>query len=95
MPAPKKDTDKKNTGQKKSAALTVSATICPRCRADFLCNAGDIKQCQCWGIGLGPDDFAYLKQQGFSAEQTGCLCRNCLLEIQREVALVAKNPPLA
>ena len=95
MPAFKKDTDKKNTEQKKGTALTVSATICPRCSADFLCNTADIKQCQCWGIGLGPDEFAYLKQQGFSAEQAGCLCRNCLLEIQREVAIVAKNSPSA
>jgi hypothetical protein len=86
MPAFKKDTDKKI-----EAVLKVSATTCPRCSTDFVCNAADIKQCQCWGVGLGPDEFAYLKKQGFSAEQTGCLCRNCLLEIQREVADAVNN----
>jgi hypothetical protein len=91
MPAFKKDTDKKSSDRKQAAMLTVSAITCPRCSASFVCNAANIQQCQCWGVGLGADDFAYLKQQGFSAEQTGCLCRNCLLEIQREVADAANN----
>ena len=91
MPAFKKDTDKKSSEQKQEVTLRVSAITCPRCSAEFVCNAADIKQCQCWGVGLGPDEFAYLKKQGFSAEQTGCLCRNCLLEIQREVADTANN----
>jgi hypothetical protein len=87
MPAIKKDTDKKIADQKKVSQLAVSATRCPRCSADFVCNAANIQQCQCWGVGLGSEALIYLKQQGFSAQQTGCLCRNCLLEIQREVEM--------
>ncbi|MEH6447134.1 MAG: cysteine-rich CWC family protein [Oleispira sp.] len=82
---------KKEADKEHDSVLKVSATTCPRCSEDFVCNAADIKQCQCWGVGPGPDEFAYLKQQGFSAAQTGCLCRNCLLEIQREVADTANN----
>jgi hypothetical protein len=61
--------------------LKVAVTACPRCFAEFLCNAANIQQCQCWGVGLGASEFAYLKSHGFSAQQTGCLCRACLLEI--------------
>ena len=75
----------------KVAELKVADIDCPRCHKAFTCNAADIKQCQCWGIGLGADDFTYLKKQGFSAEQTGCLCRNCLLEIQIEVRTLAEK----
>jgi hypothetical protein len=82
MPAIKKDTDKKVADQKKVAKLEVTATQCPRCSADFVCNAANIQQCQCWGVELSIEALTYLKQQGFSAQQTGCLCRNCLLEIK-------------
>ena len=70
----KKDTDKK--------ALKVADTQCPRCKAAFICNAADIKQCQCYGISLQAKELDFLQQQGFDAEQAGCLCRKCLLEIQ-------------
>jgi hypothetical protein len=76
----------------KMADLKVADINCPRCHKAFTCNAADIQQCQCWGVGLGADDFAYLRRKGFSAEQTGCLCRNCLLEIQIEVrSIVGKS----
>ncbi|MBL4799877.1 MAG: cysteine-rich CWC family protein [Oleispira sp.] len=71
--------------------LKVADIDCPRCHKGFTCNAADIKQCQCWGVELGVDDFSYLQQQGFSALQTGCLCRDCLLEIQIEVRSIAKK----
>jgi len=77
---------KKDTDKKQETVLKVSATTCPRCLAEFICNAADIQHCQCWGVTLVSDDFSYLKAQGFSPKETGCLCRNCLLEIQREVA---------
>lgn len=86
----KKDTDK-NKQSALGTELRVSATTCPRCSIDFVCNAANIQQCQCWGLELKADDFAYLKQQGFSAEQSGCLCRDCLLEIQREARAAANN----
>ena len=75
-----KDLEKRQEGE-----LKVAVTACPRCFAEFLCNAANIQQCQCWGVGLGASEFAYLKSQGFSAQQTGCLCRKCLLEIKDEV----------
>ena len=77
MPDFKKYTDKK--------ALKVTNTQCPRCNKAFTCNAADIKHCQCYGVGLQAEDFAYLLQQGFSAEQTGCLCRDCLLAVKEVV----------
>jgi hypothetical protein len=103
MPAPKKDTEKTesvvNFEPNLELALNLSPDLklkttgidCPRCNKAFICNAADIKQCQCWGVGLGVDDFTYLQQQGFSAQEQGCLCRDCLLEIQREVETIVKN----
>lgn len=95
MPASKKDLDKpsvKHSGNNDSIEISkfsIAEIECPRCGSLFTCNAVDIKQCQCWGVGLKKDDFTYLKRQGFSAEQTGCLCRDCLLQIQKEVADIA------
>lgn len=92
MPASKKYSDKKSVKYSDNnesigiGKLSIADIECPRCGSVFTCNAADIKQCQCWGVGLKEDDFAYLKDQGFSAEQTGCLCRDCLLQIQKEVA---------
>ena len=101
MPAPKKQSDKnladpingsdRQGKELNTPKLQVADIHCPRCDKSFTCNAADIKQCQCWGVGLGPKEFAYLKTQGFGAEQTGCLCRQCLLEIQRIVRDDAVN----
>jgi hypothetical protein len=97
MPAPKKHSDKKDAVGKDSVKrelqldLKVAYINCPRCHKHFTCNTVDIQQCQCWGVGLEMGDFAYLKQQGFSAEETGCLCRECLLEIQIEVKASVRN----
>ena len=65
--------------------LVVNPTICPRCSTGFICNAADIEQCQCWGVKLGMAEFEYLQQQGFSLNEVGCLCRNCLLEIKAKL----------
>mgnify|MGYP000064086020 CR=1 FL=1 len=92
MPAPKKHRDKKTVARKEGGnhirqvePLTVADVECPRCQSRFHCNAANIEQCQCWGVGLESQDFAYLQQLGFSAEETGCLCRNCLLDIKKQV----------
>lgn len=77
MPDFKKYTDKKE--------LKVTDTLCPRCNKTFICNAKDIKQCQCYGVGLQEADFIYLREQGFNAEQSGCLCRDCLLAVKEVV----------
>lgn len=90
MPAIKKHTENAHEVKAGSRPELVVADIhCPRCHSAFTCNAADIKQCQCWGVGLGPDEFEYLKQQGFTAEQAGCLCRQCLLQIQETVKMNA------
>jgi len=65
--------------------LMVTETQCPRCKSRFTCNAANIERCQCWGVGLEAQDFAYLRQLGFSAQETGCLCRNCLVDIKKQV----------
>lgn len=80
MADPQKDIEKTAESD-----LKIAVTTCPRCFEEFLCNAANIQQCQCWGVGLGPKAFFYLKSLGFSAEQTGCLCRDCLLAIKKEV----------
>jgi Cysteine-rich CWC len=65
--------------------LMVTETQCPRCKSRFTCNAANIERCQCWGVGLEAQDFAYLRQLGFSAQETDCLCRNCLVDIKKQV----------
>lgn len=68
-----------------NAKLTVVETQCPRCKSSFTCNAANIEHCQCWGVALVAQDFAYLRQLGFSAEEAGCLCRDCLVDIKKQV----------
>ena len=76
---------KKDTVKEHKGTLKVSAATCPRCLVDFVCNAADIKQCQCYGVNLQVEDISYLRKHGFSAEQSGCLCRNCLLAVKEAV----------
>jgi hypothetical protein len=89
----KKDTDKNKPVQEndpkdniEAVVIEATSTICPRCSGEFLCNSADIEHCQCWGVELGTDDFNYLIQLGFCAEEAGCLCRKCLLEIKKAVS---------
>ena len=91
----KKDTDKRNECMFEAIIddmpvikAVASATTCPRCSAKFVCNAANIEQCQCWGVELGSRELEYLKSQGVSEQYVGCLCRSCLLEIQKDVALL-------
>ncbi|MHA4808372.1 cysteine-rich CWC family protein [Flavitalea flava] len=49
---------------------------CPRCKSAFECKVGDITQCQCFGIGLNPEEKKFLEER-----YEDCLCRNCLLEL--------------
>lgn len=76
---------KKDTVIEHKGTLKVSMTTCPSCLADFVCNAANIEQCQCYGVNLQAEDIAYLRESGFSAEQSGCLCRNCLLAVKEAV----------
>src|ERR1700733_6909430 len=36
---------------------------CPRCKAAFECKVGGIAQCQCFGIGLTPEEKAFLENR--------------------------------
>ena len=55
---------------------------CPRCRAEFECNPGNIIHCQCYGFKLGDELKAYLEQK-----YDDCLCRNCLEYLSVELNL--------
>ena len=54
---------------------------CPRCGQAFECKAGTIMQCQCYGVLL--TGWQRARMEGQYAD---CLCRDCLLAIQREAA---------
>lgn len=55
---------------------------CPRCRAAFECKPGNITQCQCYGIVIGPELKAYMEQR-----YSDCLCSNCLQHLGEELIL--------
>lgn len=48
---------------------------CPRCHQSFICKAGDIAHCQC-NIPLSEATRQFLRKT-----QYGCLCKDCLVEI--------------
>jgi len=52
---------------------------CARCQSPFECKVGNIAQCQCSGISLSDEEKTWV-----AANYVDCLCRSCLLEIQRE-----------
>ncbi len=55
---------------------------CPRCKTAFECKAGNITQCQCFGITMTVEQKAYIELR-----YNDCLCRNCLTQLQNEVEL--------
>jgi len=57
---------------------------CPRCGTGFECKAGNILQCQCYGISL-----PFAVQQQIEQAYRDCLCRSCL-ETLRDRAGVDK-----
>lgn len=60
--------------------------ICPRCGQIFECKVGDILKCQCYGITVTAAMSTYIAQK-----YNECLCRHCLLEIEKEM----ETPPTA
>jgi hypothetical protein len=50
---------------------------CPRCKVQFTCNVGGIKNCQCNTVKLSEKESELL-QLNFE----DCLCIKCLLEIK-------------
>jgi hypothetical protein len=55
---------------------------CPRCRGAFECKVGDITQCQCFGVGLTPEEKTFLEER-----YDDCLCRACLMELKQRRVL--------
>ena len=63
--------------------------VCPRCGAHFVCTHDALCQCvgitltelcQCVGISLTENARAYMR-----THYTDCLCRECLLQLSREM----------
>ncbi len=59
--------------------------ICEKCHQPFECNMENIMQCQCYGIELNNQ-----AKQLVSSTFNDCLCKNCLLEINKQYTLT--NP---
>lgn len=62
---------------------------CPRCHKLFECKAGDISNCQCYGIDMSAkeEDLIRLKYDD-------CLCRNCLLQLKQPLHLFKEQSNL-
>ncbi|WP_268125498.1 cysteine-rich CWC family protein [Roseivirga pacifica] len=52
---------------------------CPRCKALFECKVGSISLCQCSTVVLTPSQKTYVSELF-----NGCLCANCLKQLQTE-----------
>jgi len=55
---------------------------CPRCKKPFECKAGNITQCQCYGIELTAELKAFIETRF-----NDCLCRDCLTYLRQELNL--------
>ena len=55
---------------------------CPRCKKPFECKAGNIAQCQCYGIVLTIEQKAFIEQR-----YNDCLCKDCLTTLQSDMEL--------
>ncbi|MFK7982268.1 MAG: cysteine-rich CWC family protein [Saprospiraceae bacterium] len=58
----------------------VNANICQRCEATFACKANDITNCQCANVIISTKTQQYLSRTNY-----GCLCKNCLVEINQQI----------
>jgi Cysteine-rich CWC len=65
-----------------------TTATCPRCGGGFHCGMHDPEPCACNRITLDAATLARLR-----AEFNGCLCWNCLQQLQREAA--ASSSPSA
>lgn len=52
---------------------------CPKCRAEFECKVGTLALCHCSQLPLSQEQQKYIAERW-----QGCLCHNCLLEIQSQ-----------
>ncbi|WP_299465153.1 cysteine-rich CWC family protein [Mucilaginibacter sp.] len=52
---------------------------CERCSALFECKANSFTKCQCSTVQLSINEVQYVSEL-----YDGCLCANCLLDLQKE-----------
>ncbi|MEO7214093.1 cysteine-rich CWC family protein [Mucilaginibacter sp.] len=52
---------------------------CDRCQSRFECKANSYTKCQCSTVQLSINEVQYVSEL-----YDGCLCANCLLELQKE-----------
>jgi len=55
---------------------------CPRCQRLFECRAGDITNCQCYGIKLTTEEKMFIEERF-----QDCLCGTCLSELKNKYIL--------
>jgi Family of unknown function (DUF5522)/Cysteine-rich CWC len=67
--------------------MNANQKICPRCKKDFSCNPQNIRLCGCSRIELSNETKSYL-----SATFYGCLCNDCLAELNKLVAQEKQYP---
>lgn len=60
--------------------------VCPRCQKEFDCKPGNITECQCFGLQLSIEQRAYIEQR-----YVDCLCRECLLTLQKDIELLKEK----
>ena len=62
---------------------------CPRCQTLFECKAGDIVNCQCYGIDLSAKEEGLIR-----LKYDDCLCKNCLLQLKQPLHLFKEETDL-
>jgi hypothetical protein len=53
---------------------------CERCSAEFVCNAGDVLDCQCSSIQISEQTQQFLLEKNYD-----CLCINCLVQLNNKI----------
>jgi len=61
--------------------------VCKRCGLQFECKVGDVGNCQCSTVSLSGVTRKFLDNTYF-----GCLCANCLIEIEKKVLEIEGKP---
>jgi hypothetical protein len=73
--------------QKDTNNMEIKDKICPRCKKEFRCNPENIAACGCSQVVLSNAAKTFLANTFFK-----CLCNDCLIEINRLVAMEKDHP---
>ncbi|PKK35059.1 hypothetical protein BWI96_18560 [Siphonobacter sp. SORGH_AS_0500] len=57
---------------------------CPRCGQLFTCKLNASLKCDCNQIVLTPSEMQYIRDISIMDYDSGCLCLNCLQDLQQE-----------